>query len=270
MTSLARDVGATMAITVSAPADLEVQIAVARLPGMRLAEELRVTVDDEAVAVAELVGAHGSRIHQLSVTGGQVAVTYSATVITPAHPIAVTPTDRSIYLRPSRYVECDKLFRYAETEFDVRRPPAELLDEVVTFVRKRLRYTPGASDPIDGAVDTLLAGAGVCRDFAHLVVALLRALYIPARVAAVYAPGCFPMDFHAVVEALVDDEWVVVDATGLAPRQSMTRIATGRDAADIAFLDNHGGAVSLDYCEVTAIVRGHLPLDDGTETIALG
>ena len=42
---------------------------------------------------------------------------------------------------------------------------------------------------IDGAVDTLLAVAGVCRDFAQLVVALLRAVNVPARVVSAYAPG---------------------------------------------------------------------------------
>ena len=106
----------------------------------------------------------------------------------------------------------------------------------------RLNYVPGSSDPIDGAADTLLAGAGVCRDYAHLVVALLRAVFVPARLVSVYAPGLYPMDFHAVAEAFVDGQWRVVDATLLAPRQSLVRIATGRDAADTAFLDNHKGA----------------------------
>jgi transglutaminase-like putative cysteine protease len=94
-------------------------------------------------------------------------------------------------------------------------------------------------------VDSLLAGAGVCRDFAHLVVALLRAVYVPARVVSVYAPGLYPMDFHAVAEAFVDGQWRVVDGTLLAPRQALVRIATVRDDADIAFLDNHKGAITL-------------------------
>jgi hypothetical protein len=117
-----------------------------------------------------------------------------------------------------------------------------------------------SSDPIDGAVDTLLAGAGVCRDFAHLVVALFRAVYVPARVVSVYAPGLDPMDFHAVVEAFVEGNWRVVDGTLLAPRQTLVRIATGRDAADIAFLDNHKGAITLNKLVVRAVVDGDLPL----------
>ena len=82
-----------------------------------------------------------------------------------------------------------------------------------SWVGTRLNYVPGSSDPIDGAVDTLLAGPGVCRDFAHLVVALLRAVNVPARVVSVYAPGLYPMDFHAVAEAFVEGQWRVVDAT---------------------------------------------------------
>ena len=133
-----------------------------------------------------------------------------------------------------------------------------------------MNYVPGSSDPIDGAADTLLAGAGVCRDFAHLVVALLRAVFVPARVVSVYAPGLYPMDFHAVAEAFVDGQWRVVDATLLAPRQTLVRIATGRDAADTAFLDNHRGAINLNWMNVIAIVDGDLPADSIDELVSIG
>lgn len=116
----------------------------------------------------------------------------------------------------------------------------------------------------------MLAGAGVCRDYAHLVIALLRALNVPARMAAVYAPGCRPMDFHAVAEAFVGDAWRVVDATCLSPRQSMVRIATGRDAADTAFLDNHKGAITLKGTTITAVVDGELPEDSVDQLVSLG
>src|SRR5438132_11090041 len=104
---------------------------------------------------------------------------------------------------------------------------------------------PGSSLPTVGAVEMMLCRRGGCLDYAHLVIALLRAVNVPARLVAVYAPGCYPMDFHAVAEAYVDGMWRVVDATCLAPRQTMVRIATGRDAADTAFLDNHGGGINL-------------------------
>jgi transglutaminase-like putative cysteine protease len=126
-------------------------------------------------------------------------------------------TRKFVPLRPSRYAEADKFFGFAATEFAQYADSATLLERVSSWVGTRLDYVPGSSDPIDGAADTLLAGAGVCRDYAHLVIALLRALNMPARLAAVYAPGCEPMDFHAVAEAFVDGEWRVVDATCLAP-----------------------------------------------------
>jgi transglutaminase-like putative cysteine protease len=110
----------------------------------------------------------------------------------------------------------------------------------------------------------------VCRDYAHLVIALLRAVNVPARLVAIYAPGCYPMDFHAVAEAYVDGMWRVVDATCLAPRQTMVRIATGRDAADTAFLDNHGGGINLTSMNVNAWVEGMLPLDSVEDLVSLG
>ena len=85
-------------------------------------------------------------------------------------------------------------------------------------------------------------GQGVCRDYAHLVVTMCRALGMPARYVSVYAPGLSPMDAHAVVEIAVDGVWRVFDATRLAPRASMVRIGTGRDAADIAILTALGGS----------------------------
>ncbi|AFA72040.1 transglutaminase-like protein [Gordonia polyisoprenivorans VH2] len=270
MTIPPRDVAATMSISVTAPTEIEMQIAVARMPGLSLDETLQVTLDGKPVSVEEIVDNYGGRIHRLSVESGQLDVDYRAAVTTPADPAQVAVTDHSIYLRPSRYAEADKFFGFAAGQFDTSLPKGELLNQVTAFVEDRLDYIPGASDPIDGAADTLLAGAGVCRDYAHLVVALLRALNIPARLVAVYAPGCDPMDFHAVAEALIDGVWVVVDATRLAPRQGLVRISTGRDAADTAFLDNHEGSINLDSYQVTAVVRGDLPIDDGKDRISIG
>lgn len=269
MTSAPRDVSSSMTISVTAPTELEMQIAVARMPGLVMEETLQVSVDGTPVTPEEIIDVYGGRIHRLGVESGIVQVDYSAAVTTPADPVTVAQTDHSVYLRPSRYAEADKFFGFAAGQFDSSLPPAELLSAVTAFVEDRLDYIPGASDPIDGAADTLLAGAGVCRDYAHLVVALLRALNVPARLVAVYAPGCVPMDFHAVAEALIDDAWVVVDATRLAPRQSLVRIATGRDAADTAFLDNHRGSINLDSYQVTAVVRGELPVDDVSQRVQI-
>ena len=119
----------------------------------------------------------------------------------------------------------------------------------------------GSSSVHDSAEHTLLTGMGTCRDFAHLGVALCRAVGIPARFASVYAPGLFPMDFHAVFEVLEEGRWYAYDATDLAPRQAMVRIATGRDAADAAFASVVGGIATLEYLDVMATVGGELPVD---------
>src|SRR5689334_2368989 len=110
----------------------------------------------------------------------------------------------------------------------------------------------------------------VCRDFAHLAIALLRSKDVPARLAAVYAPGLSPMDFHAVAEAWINDAWHVIDPTGLAPRESMLRITAGRDSSDTAFLSTVGGSLSLKSLKVNAEVNGELPGEDPGQLVALG
>jgi transglutaminase-like putative cysteine protease len=231
---------------------------------------LSFTLDGKPLQPLEISGVHGNRIHKLDAPGGTVKVDYAATIVGRTDPAPVTEYDLSMYLRPSRYAEADKFYGFAATEFGNYVDSSTLLEKVSSWVGHRLNYVPGSSDPIDGAVDTLLAGAGVCRDFAHLVVAMLRAVTVPARVVSVYAPGLYPMDFHAVAEAFVDGHWRVVDGTLLAPRQALVRIATGRDAADIAFLANHKGAITLNKLEVSAVVDGDLPRDSIDELVSIG
>ncbi|MBD0022043.1 transglutaminase [Gordonia pseudamarae] len=258
-----RDVSATLEVFVAEPCDIEMRIAVARVPGIAYRERLGVVVAGAPVTPEEIIDATGTRIHRFRAAQGVVSIDYRAQVTQSAPPVRASALDSSMYLRPSRYAESDTFFGFVSSRFDAERPHRELLDQVVEFVRSHTRYIPGTSDPIDSAADTLMAGAGVCRDYAHLTVALLRALNIPARAVAVYAPGCTPMDFHAVTEAIIDGDWVVVDATGLAPRAGFVRIATGRDAADIAFLENHGGSITLNSYWVSASSPDPLPVDDG-------
>ncbi|MFB1294298.1 transglutaminase family protein [Mycobacterium sp. pW049] len=259
-----RDVGAELNIEITDETTLEFQIAVAPQPGAQVTESLSFTLNGREIPLSEIheiSGEHGNRIHTFEAPVGNLEVKYSATVIGHADPPPVRDLDLSTYLRPSRYAEADKFFGFAATEFGDIADSVELLEKVPAWVGARLSYVPGSSDPIDGAADTLLAGSGVCRDYAHLVIALLRAVNVPARLVSVYAPGCQPMDFHAVAEAFVDGQWRVVDATCLAPRQSMVRIATGRDAADTAWLDNHKGSITVNNMVVTATVDGDLPRD---------
>lgn len=250
---------------------IALMIAVAQVPGLKVSEELDVTADGEAVEIIEVAGAHHGRIHLLELNAEaeaqpQVQISYRAEVdgdpaVALAEAVAPSTTDLLAYLRPSRYAESDRMLPTARALFD-GLSGIELADAVGDYVFDQLSYVPGSSRFTDGAVHTLLGRAGVCRDYAHLVVALLRGLDVPARCAAVYAPGLSPMDFHAVAEAWVDGYWHVIDATRLAPRQSLLRIATGRDAADNAFLSAYGAGIRMGKQQVMATVRDDLPLDD--------
>jgi transglutaminase-like putative cysteine protease len=262
-------VGAQLDVDISALTTLELQIGVAPHPNTQVFESLSFVLDGIPIMPMEISGVHGNRIHKFDAPVGNLQVDYSATIVGQTDPAPVTDYDLSMYLRPSRYAEADKFFGFAATEFGQYADSTTLLENVSSWVGTRLNYVPGSSDPIDGAVDTLLAGAGVCRDFAHLVVALLRAINVPARLVSVYAPGLSPMDFHAVAEAFVGGQWRVVDATLLAPRQSLVRITTGRDAADTAFLENHKGAITLNDITVTAVVDGDLPEDSIDELVSI-
>jgi transglutaminase-like putative cysteine protease len=264
-----REVGAELEVDITAPTTLEFQIAVAPHPHAEVFESLSFMLDGKPIQPMEISGVHGNRIHKFDAAVGNLKVDYAASIVGQTDPAPVTEYDLSMYLRPSRYAEADKFYGFAATEFGNHVDSATLLEKVSSWVGTRLNYVPGSSDPIDGAVDTLLAGAGVCRDYAHLVVALLRAVNVPARLVSVYAPGVYPMDFHAVAEAFVEGQWRVVDATLLAPRQSLVRITTGRDAADTAFLDNHKGTITLNKLVVTAVVDGELPRDSIDELVSI-
>lgn len=266
-----RDVRARLELTVTEPALLSLQIAVA---GPTTAEELVLTLDGSPLPTPrEIDGGYGGRVHMIEECApGALVVEYAASV-EGTYPVPAPPGseehDRIVQMRPSRYCPSDKLLSTANHEFGDIEDTGKLIDAVRDWVAGRLLYVAGSSKPTDDAVDTLLLGEGVCRDYAHLVVSLLRARDVPARLVAVYAPGLSPMDFHAVVEAWTGSEWRVVDATGLAPRRSMLRISTGRDASDTAFLTTHHGGVDLNSMMITAVVD-ELPAEDPAEALSLG
>jgi hypothetical protein len=265
-----RSVGATVELDVSEEAELVWSLAVAGGDGgpHLSSESLLVEVDGAPLEVEELLVNDGGRLHLCRARPGRLRLSYAATVDGVAEAAKVDPVDDIVYRRPSRYAESDELGPTAWAEFS-RLEGKDLLDAVSSWVGTQLYYVGGSSRPTDGAAQTLLARQGVCRDFAHLVIAMLRARNVPARLVAVYAPGLSPMDFHAVVEAEVDGLWRVVDATSLAPRQSVVRIATGRDASDTAFLTVQSGRADLISMEVTATSAPDLPQDDLTSLVSL-
>jgi transglutaminase-like putative cysteine protease len=269
---------------VSEYTEIVLQIVAAGSAGRVLDERFEVSTDGAlAPAVEELRSPAGERMHVILADPGSLAISYrselQATPQSSPLPGAVSSHigedvgaldyERQIFLRPSRYVPSDHLIGFAVAEFGIGSTLASRVVSITNWIRRRISYVPGASDVHDSAEDTLLTGMGTCRDFAHLGIALCRATGIPARFAAVYAPGLTPMEFHAVFEALHDGHWFVYDATGLAPRPSLVRIATGRDAADVAFSAINGGVASAESVVVSATVGSKLPVDDHVGAVVL-
>jgi transglutaminase-like putative cysteine protease len=264
--------------------EIVVQIVAAESAGRVNDQRFGVTVaGSPPPSVVELSNSAGERMHVIRADPGRLSVSYRSQLQAAPPPPLKSPAamrdvgeegrtlafERQIYLRPSRYVPSDHLIGFAVAEFGIGSDVASRVAAITDWIRKRISYVPGSSDVHDSAEDTLLTGEGTCRDFAHLGIALCRATGVPARFAAVYAPGLIPMEFHAVFEALQDGRWYVYDATGLAPRASLVRIVTGRDAADTAFSTINSGIASPDSIEVSATVGSHLPIDDRVKLIQL-
>jgi Transglutaminase-like enzymes, putative cysteine proteases len=235
MSSGLRHVGCKLTFEVQGDTVLALQVAPATTAGELLAEQLEVTVNDQALseAVVERAVDGNGRIHLVRSGTGTLAVSYSATI---RAPLALDPgaapaaggdvgfdTESIVALRQSRYCPSDAMTGFASAELGNLEGEPDLAGAVASWVFERLARAD-SSDPRDTAVDTLLSGAGVCRDFAHLTIALCRALGVPARFVSVYAPGLSPMEFHAVVEARRGGRWEVLDPTRLAPRLSLVRI----------------------------------------------
>jgi transglutaminase-like putative cysteine protease len=256
-------VACALTFEVATSTGIVLQVAPALRGSVGLSEHLEVVNDGVRLVAEEWPGSGGGRQHIVHARPGVLNVTYQATTTLGSQPAAelVTVAERVEALRPSRYCASDRLTGFARGHFELPGA-ATRVRAICDYVWSHTVYTPGASGPTSDAVDTLVSGLGVCRDFAHLVAALCRAVEVPARVAAVYAPGLWAMDLHAVVETEIDGVWRVWDPTRLAPRASMVRIATGRDAADVAFATLLHGQAALTNLFVQAIAADDLPPDD--------
>jgi transglutaminase-like putative cysteine protease len=158
--------------------------------------------------------------------------------------IADLPADTLSYLYPSRYCQSDRLNRFALAEFGGLEQGYGRVQAIRDWVRGHVEFVSNSSDTNTAAVDTLVTRQGVCRDFAHLMIALCRAVNIPARFATGIDygadPALGPPDFHAYVEAYVGNRWYMFDPSGTAIPMGFIRLATGRDAADCAFASIFG------------------------------
>ncbi|PSR52751.1 transglutaminase family protein [Adhaeribacter arboris] len=181
-------------------------------------------------------------------------ITYKATVDTLTRvidqkqekgvvPVVQLDGDIIPYLFPSRYCQSDKLQRLANNKFGKVENTFAKVVAITDWIYENVEYLSGSTDSQTSAYDTVTERAGVCRDFAHLGIALCRALSIPARYFTAYAYNLNPPDFHACFEAYIGGHWIIFDATKLAPLNGLVKIANGRDAADAAVASIFGNVV---------------------------
>jgi len=155
-------------------------------------------------------------------------------------PLEQLPLDILPYLLPSRYVASDRLAAFAQREFGDIEKGHGRVTTICNWIYDNIDYQRGSSNARTTADESLLARAGVCRDFAHIGISFCRALNIPARFVSCYAEGLEPSDFHAVFEAYLSGRWWLFDATRQAHLDGLLRIGVGRDAAEIAFASPFG------------------------------
>lgn len=189
---------------------------------------------------------------------GPLRLAYGATVDLSHHvaepaqigevPVARLPAQVLSYIYPSRYCQSDRLHRLAMREFGQQWQGYSRVQAIRDWVLQRTTFSSNTSNSNTSAIDTLLETVGVCRDFAHLMIALCRAINIPARFTTGIDygadPALGPTDFHAYVEAYLGDRWYLFDPSGTAIPMGFVRIGTGRDAADVAFATIFGTVTS--------------------------
>ncbi|KTT74602.1 transglutaminase-like domain-containing protein [Sphingomonas endophytica] len=230
-----------------APADVLLQIEVAAQPDQRLEAQSLIVESDHPIRA--VIGEEGVGQRCWARAERRLVVRYAATVtidrpllqldLLPGTPAALLPPATIPYLLPSRYCESDRLDHFVRRTFAGLSGGA-MATALAEWVHDNLDYAP--APPGGGALHTFAERRGVCRDYAHLLVALARAAEIPARCASVYAPGVDPPDFHAVAEVWLDGSWHLLDATGMARPDEIARVGIGRDATDIAFMTIFGTA----------------------------
>lgn len=193
----------------------------------------------------EFSDCHGNRFFRVSASGGPLSIRYVAEVeVRPSAPPqagvpmnpALLPPETLPFLLPSRYCESDRVFGLASGLFGGHASQAECVEAICAWIRGNIRYRIGTSLAHGSAWDVLQTGTGVCRDFAHLAVALCRAMNIPARFVTAHARWHEPPpDFHALIECHADGQWRLFDPTAMAPVNEVVCIGKGLDATQVPF-----------------------------------
>jgi transglutaminase-like putative cysteine protease len=202
---------------------------------------------------------YGTRYMRLKASPGPLTVRYSATVDISHYvdspenlvevPISQLPSEVLPYIYPSRYCQSDRLGKLATWEFAHTQPGYPRVQAIQDWVRRRTSFLPGSTNSNTSATDTIIEQAGVCRDFAHLMIALCRTMNLPARFVTGIDygadPKLGPTDFHAFVEVFFSNRWYSFDPTGISPPMGLVRLGTGRDAADTSVATVFGSVKSI-------------------------
>lgn len=257
--------------TVSAPSTVIFNIHALRTVHQTVLEEALVVSPE--IRVEEFTSPHSpNRFMRLQLDKAtQLNISYKAMVDTKYKllderdefknvPVVQMDGDIIPFLFPSRYCQSDKLQRFAFKEFGkIANVYAKVL-AINEWIYQNVEYRSGSTNSHTSAFDTITERVGVCRDFAHLGIAMCRALSIPARYFTGYAFKLNPPDFHACFEAYIGGNWILFDPTKLAPLNGLVKIATGRDAADAAVATFFGN-VRCQYLRVECdtIEQGFVP-----------
>ncbi|MFW1676727.1 transglutaminase-like domain-containing protein [Pontibacter sp. JAM-7] len=206
-----------------------------------------------SVNVFEFTDQYGNLCQRLVAPPGKFSVHTTAEVMTSDHidqgfgapfvEIQDLPDAVLGYLLPSRYCEAEQFGEMATEITAGYLPGYDQVAAIENWLRSAIRFEPGSSDVPVSAVEVNLRQYGVCRDLAHLGIALCRSLSIPARLVVGYLYGLQPMELHAWFEAYVAGRWYTFDATQSVVRGGYVALGYGRDAADVAVYNQFGPSV---------------------------
>lgn len=200
--------------------------------------------------VTEYTDGYGNLCQRLIVPAGefQLQVTAQAEILLELEldktasfiPIEFLPDAILQFLLPSRYCESDKVYDLASEIVANLEPGYAQAEAIRRWIHNNIQYEYGTSNASTSALNVIQSRQGVCRDFAHLGIALCRSLNIPARMVVGYLHGLKPMDQHAWFEAYIGHRWCTFDATQTEHSEERIVIAYGRDAADVALVTQFG------------------------------
>jgi transglutaminase-like putative cysteine protease len=175
----------------------------------------------------------------------------------PQHDVNDLPTDVLVYLLGSRYCDTQRLADMAWHTFGNTTAGWQRVEAICNFVHERIAFDYQKASPTRTAFEGYVDREGVCRDFAHLAIALCRCMNIPARYCTGYLgdigipPVDAPMDFSAWFEAYLGGRWYTFDARHNSPRIGRILMATGRDATDVALSTGFGASELVRFEVVT-------------------